>query len=132
MAASSVKELGMFRQVLVVVAIAVTCGSPARAEAKQDKWTSVGLCGGGGLYNPVVSPHDPRLMMVESDMGGRYISHDRGRTWKMIHHKQIGSAVRGAAAVSSDQARHHLRPERLRGRCDPRQQGQWQDVATLA
>lgn len=89
----------MFRQVLVVVAIAVTCGSLARAEAKQDKWTSVGLCGGGGLYNPVVSPHDPRLMMVESDMGGRYISHDRGRTWRMIHHRQIGSAVRGATPL---------------------------------
>jgi len=46
--------------------------------------------------NPVVSPHDPQTMMIESDMGGRYISYDGGRTWRMIHHKQIGSACRGA------------------------------------
>ena len=68
---------------------------PVFAAARQ-QWTPVGLCGGGGLFNPVVSPHDPKMMMVECDMGARYISHDGGKTWKMIHHRQIGSAVRGA------------------------------------
>ena len=34
--------------------------------------------------------------MIESDMGGRYISHDGGATWAMVHHQQIGSACRGA------------------------------------
>jgi photosystem II stability/assembly factor-like uncharacterized protein len=51
------------------------------------------------MYNPVVSPHDPNMMMLESDMSGRYISRDGGRSWTMVHHDQITSAVRGGPPI---------------------------------
>lgn len=33
---------------------------------------TVGLGGGGTMYSPVISPHDPSLMFVACDMGGLY------------------------------------------------------------
>jgi len=72
------------------------CSALPAAGTAAARWTPVGLCGGGGLFNPAASPHDPKMMMVECDMGGRYISRDGGRHWRMIHRRQIGSAVRGA------------------------------------
>jgi len=86
----------MPRTIGLLAVVATGCASAPADMSGREKWTPVGLCGGGGLYNPAVSPHDPKMMMVESDMGGRYISRDGGRTWRMIHYRQIGSAVRGA------------------------------------
>jgi len=51
------------------------------------------------LFNPAVSPHDPKFMMVECDMGSRFISRDGGKHWRMIHYRQIGSAVRGSPVL---------------------------------
>ena len=90
------------RAVLLVFVTALSmvpaCGAAdaTLSDAARAAWTSVGLCGGGGLFNPVISPHDPKAMMIESDMGGRYLSRDGGATWTTLHHRQIGSAVRGA------------------------------------
>lgn len=69
------------------------------AQARQMKWEPVGLSGGGGLVNPSISPHDSNVMMVESDMSGRYISYDGGKTWTMIHRNQITSVFRAAPPV---------------------------------
>ncbi len=66
------------------------------AAAEPSRWVPVGLCGGGGLMNPVVSPHDPKTMMIESDMGGRYISRDGGESWTLIHHREVGSSWRAS------------------------------------
>ena len=38
--------------------------------------------GGGMLFNPQISPHDPNLFTVLADMGGMYISYNSGETWK--------------------------------------------------
>ncbi len=48
----------------------------------------VGLGGGGGLFAPASSPHDPDLMFVSCDMGGFYRSTDGGRHWRMIDFRQ--------------------------------------------
>jgi photosystem II stability/assembly factor-like uncharacterized protein len=57
--------------------------------ALASSWTSVGLGGGGGNYGPAMSPVDPNLMMVSSDMGGKFRSTDGGVTWSMIDWHQI-------------------------------------------
>ncbi len=89
----------MLRRAIPLAVVGISFGLALGAEAGKQKWVPVGLCGGGGLFNPVVSPHDPQTMLVESDMGGRYISRDGGQSWTMIHHLQIGSAVRGASPL---------------------------------
>jgi photosystem II stability/assembly factor-like uncharacterized protein len=78
-----------------IMAIASVCAGCA-SQSRKMRWEPVGLSGGGGLTNPSISPHDPKVMMVESDMSGRYISRDAGRHWTMIHREQITSVFRGA------------------------------------
>jgi len=55
------------------------------AAARLDQWRILGPGGGGALFFPVVSPHDPKLMMVCTDMGGVFLSRDGGQSWRSIH-----------------------------------------------
>jgi photosystem II stability/assembly factor-like uncharacterized protein len=45
----------------------------------------VGPGGGGAMFHPVVSPHDPAIALVACDMTGAYITHDGGRSWRMFN-----------------------------------------------
>ncbi len=75
-------------------AAAVMCAAVTSAAAgASDDWVSVGLGGGGGIYVPVSSPHDPKLMFCASDMSGVYRSTDGGRTWRMLHWRQLSGAI---------------------------------------
>ncbi len=47
----------------------------------QLKSTKLGIGGGGALFFPAISPHDSNEMLVVSDMGGIYISHNKGENW---------------------------------------------------
>jgi photosystem II stability/assembly factor-like uncharacterized protein len=62
----------------------------AAAAPIQATWESVGIGGGGGIFNPSISPHDHRLIFVSCDMGGLYRSTDGGASWQMAD----GQAVR--------------------------------------
>jgi hypothetical protein len=39
-------------------------------------WQCLGPGGGGAIYTPVISPHDPNVAMVTCDMGGVYMTRD--------------------------------------------------------
>jgi photosystem II stability/assembly factor-like uncharacterized protein len=52
-------------------------------------WTSLGLGGGGAMFTPAVSPVDPRLILLNCDMSGAYRSTDGGRSWELIHYRQL-------------------------------------------
>jgi len=75
----------------------LTCGALALgACAPADgpwAWQSVGLGGGGGIFVPATSPHDPDLMFCASDMSGVYRSTDGGRSWRMIHFRDLSGAI---------------------------------------
>src|ERR1700742_1751651 len=45
----------------------------------------VGPGGGGAMFRPVVSPHDPNTVLVACDMTGAYITHDGGKSWRMFN-----------------------------------------------
>src|SRR5437879_85086 len=45
----------------------------------------VGPGGGGAMFNPTISPHDPNTVLVSCDMTGAYISHDGGQSWRMFN-----------------------------------------------
>ncbi len=49
----------------------------------QAQWRSIGMGGGGGLFNPVLNPLNPNIMSVACDMGGWYLTADGGKSWKM-------------------------------------------------
>jgi len=56
---------------------------------KREAWESRGLSGGGAMYTPATSPHDPNLMMVSCDMSCAFRSADGGESWDMIHHQYL-------------------------------------------
>lgn len=45
----------------------------------------IGPGGGGAMFNPTVSPHDPNTVLVSCDMTGSYITHDGGQSWRMFN-----------------------------------------------
>ena len=45
----------------------------------------VGPGGGGAMFNPTISPHDPNTVLVSCDMTGSYITHDGGHSWRMFN-----------------------------------------------
>jgi photosystem II stability/assembly factor-like uncharacterized protein len=54
-----------------------------------EKWTPLGLGGGGAIYAPAISPADPRRILLSCDMSGVYRSEDGGKSWEMIHYQQL-------------------------------------------
>ena len=58
--------------------------APASA-ARLDKWVVIGPGGGGSQYDPVISPHDKKTVIVHCDMTGGYISKDGGDSWRMFN-----------------------------------------------
>jgi photosystem II stability/assembly factor-like uncharacterized protein len=72
-------KLHFFRAVLVVV-----CVTSAFAQRPGD-FRVIGPGGGGAMFNPTISPHDPNTVLISCDMTGSYITHDGGRTWRMFN-----------------------------------------------
>lgn len=59
----------------------------------MEGFNPVGIGGGGTLYAPAISPHDPNLLFVACDMGGVYRSADGGETWTMLDKRQLRDAA---------------------------------------
>src|SRR5712691_10716862 len=49
----------------------------------------LGPGGGGAMFNPTISPHDPNTVLVACDMTGAYITHDGGRNWRMFNLRDV-------------------------------------------
>src|SRR5579884_373542 len=45
----------------------------------------LGPGGGGAMFHPTISPHDPNTVLVACDMTGAYMTHDGGQTWRMFN-----------------------------------------------
>lgn len=73
---------------LAIFIAAALCAAKARADGV---WTPVGLCGGGALFTPAISRADPRLILLNCDMSGAYLSRDGGSNWTMIDQGQLRS-----------------------------------------
>ena len=89
----------------LAVILATVPISPAADLTKDQRWEPLGLNGGGGMFAPGISPVDPRLMMVNCDMSGAYLTRDGGKHWTMIHHSQLRSSTRCRPAFHPTDAR---------------------------
>jgi hypothetical protein len=69
----------IFRVFLVVV-----CLTSAFAD-RPGGFRILGPGGGGAMFNPTISPHNPNTVLISCDMTGSYITHDGGRTWRMFN-----------------------------------------------
>lgn len=62
----------------------LACLTPALAD-RPGGFRVIGPGGGGAMFNPTISPHDPNTVLVSCDMTGSYISHDGGSSWRMFN-----------------------------------------------
>src|SRR5436309_1292474 len=62
---------------------------PALGSERPGGFTMIGPGGGGAMFHPTVSPHDPNTALVACDMTGAYITHDGGRSWRMFNLRDV-------------------------------------------
>lgn len=65
---------------IAAAVLAITAGA-----RRLDRWEIIGPGGGGGQFNPTISPHNPDDVLENCDMTGAYITHDGGQTWRMFN-----------------------------------------------
>ena len=74
----------MYRASLASLFVCVTLALPARA-ARPGDFRVIGPGGGGAMFHPTISPHDPKTVLIACDMTGAYITHDGGQSWRMFN-----------------------------------------------
>jgi photosystem II stability/assembly factor-like uncharacterized protein len=72
------------RLLIFLTISAVVCFTSALAE-RPGGFRIIGPGGGGAMFNPTISPHDPNTVLISCDMTGSYITHDGGRSWRMFN-----------------------------------------------
>src|SRR5256714_12613151 len=55
------------------------------ADSRPGNFRIIGPGGGGAMFHPTISPHDPNTILVGCDMTGAYISQDAGKSWRMFN-----------------------------------------------
>jgi len=55
------------------------------ADSRPGDFKIIGPGGGGAMFHPTISPHDPNTVLVSCDMTGSYITHDAGKSWRMFN-----------------------------------------------
>ena len=69
-----------------LVRLFAACLLAASAQAaRPGDFRVLGPGGGGAMFHPTISPHDPQTVLVACDMTGAYITHDGGRSWRMFN-----------------------------------------------
>jgi photosystem II stability/assembly factor-like uncharacterized protein len=51
---------------------------------RNDNWGFAGYGGGGAMFNPAVSPHNPDYAFVACDMTGSFVTYNGGQSWRMF------------------------------------------------
>jgi photosystem II stability/assembly factor-like uncharacterized protein len=68
----------------LLLAAGIAAADPAGAP-RYDNWKIIGPGGGGGQFNPTISPHGANDVLISCDMTGSYLSQDGGDTWRMFN-----------------------------------------------
>lgn len=75
---------------MITVVLFTACQTGVKTEkyknpnGRNDEWGHVGIGGGGAMFNPAVSPHDPDYAYVSCDMGGSFVTYNGGQSWRMF------------------------------------------------
>jgi hypothetical protein len=64
-------------------------------QAQPSVWVPRGPGGGGALFAPTFSPHQPAEAFVSCDMGGLYHTGDLGASWSLLDFRQIRGSGQG-------------------------------------
>lgn len=70
---------------VVLLVIFLQSGSAQNVNGRNDAWNYIGIGGGGAMFYPAISPHDPAVAFVACDMGGGYVTYNGGQSWRMFN-----------------------------------------------
>ncbi len=82
-----------YTSLIVLLSLAVLAGACSAPPAQRqqaagtqpaDQWTVIGPGGGGGMFLPTISPHDPNVALMHCDMTAAYITRDGGANWRLL------------------------------------------------
>jgi photosystem II stability/assembly factor-like uncharacterized protein len=59
--------------------------APPPSAPRHDAWIVIGPGGGGAQFHPAINPHDPKKILVNSDMTCSFVSEDGGSSWRMFN-----------------------------------------------
>lgn len=85
-----------------LIASALLLASSALA---QTAWEPRGIGGGGALFNPSFSPHDPQELRVACDVTQPFVSSDRGRSWGSVPFQVLRGGFMTGVHYTSDPQR---------------------------
>ncbi len=75
----------LFRWLCLLMLTAYCLGENVPGVSRPGGFKVLGPGGGGAMFNPTISPHDPNTVLVSCDMTGAYLTHDAGQTWRMFN-----------------------------------------------
>jgi photosystem II stability/assembly factor-like uncharacterized protein len=86
-----VGSIAYFKWIILASLLTMSCNSLMdRTIQTQDPnlrintWSITGFGGGGAMFNPAVSPHNPNFAIVACDMTGNFITYNGGLSWRMF------------------------------------------------
>ena len=89
------KKTGLLIYVVGILLTAIalfSCASKVQQTDDQPtEWRWVGIGGGGSIFTPAISPHDPNFAFTSCDMGGSMVTYDGGESWRIFN---LGSVAR--------------------------------------
>lgn len=81
---------------------AVLCSVLVALAPAQDAWEPRGIGGGGALFVPSISPHDPNEIFMATDMSAVFHTDDFGDAWRVIDFTQITGGIDTPVRFTSD------------------------------
>ena len=72
------------KRTTLLLALVLFVSGVVRAE-RPGGFEVIGPGGGGAMFHPIVSPHDPSTILDACDMTGSYITHNGGASWRMFN-----------------------------------------------
>ncbi len=96
---------GTYNWTLTVTVDGETCtrsGTVSATTHVSTSWVSRGIGGGGALFSPTMSPHDPNLIYMATDMSAVFRSSDFGLGWVTLPFTEIQGGVYSEVRFTSD------------------------------
>ena len=70
----------------LLTAFFISCAQKTgKTDGQRVEWTRVGYGGGGAMFSPAISPHDAKFVFTTCDMGGSFVTHNGGESWRMFN-----------------------------------------------
>jgi photosystem II stability/assembly factor-like uncharacterized protein len=88
---SSLRVMGYYGIVMIFLCLIIGCTGLKKnvvqtknPNGRNDTWGFTGCGGGGAMFNPEVSPHNPDYAYVACDMTGSFVTYNGGQSWRMF------------------------------------------------